>query len=96
MSEEALNNENNATSEVVPAVENNETTAEPSYTESLNELRSSFEKKLESMKADYDAKLKERDNIINQLLTEEKTEIDDVPDTTIIDRINERRKRSKF
>lgn len=97
--EKALESETIAKGEVMPtesitdSVEDEKT---PSYMDSLNELRTTFDKKLNDLKIDYESKLKEREEIINQLLSEEKTIEETNEQLDIIKRINERRERSKF
>lgn len=104
MSEEkALNNETVVSSEVMPETSETETpapepTPAPSYSDNLNEIKSNYERKIAEVKTEYENKLKERDNIISQLLSEEKTDAEIAAEETIniLDRINERRMRSKF
>ena len=104
MSEEkALNNETVVSSEVMPApIETvspaNEPAPAPSYSDNLNEIKTNYERKIAEVKTEYEGKLKERDNIISQLLSEEKTDAEIAAEetTNILDRINERRMRSKF
>ena len=91
---EQLKTENEEIKEVVSSEVSEE--HEPSYAGAINELRKEFETKLSDAKREFDKQLKERESIINQLLTETKTNDEHEPDTTIIDRINERRMRSKF
>lgn len=104
MSEEkALNNETVVSSEVMPETIETETPANepapaPSYSDNLNEIKNNYEKKIADIKTEYEGKLKERDNIISQLLSEEKTDAEIAAEEriNIVDRINERRMRSKF
>ena len=82
-------------SEVMPT-ETKETEQVPSYTEAVNELREQFEKRVSDMQKDFNAKLHERELLINQLLNEEKKDNVNEVNNDLISRINERRKRSKF
>lgn len=54
----------------------------------ITELKKGYEDKLAKQKEGFESKIKERDNLINQLLTGDKAQ----EQKTIADEINERRK----
>ena len=55
----------------------------------LASVKAGYEEKLSKQKADYEKRLKEREDVINQLLTGDNTP----PDKTIAETINESRKK---
>ena len=55
----------------------------------LANVKAGYEEKLSKQKADYEKRLKEREDVINQLLTGDNTP----PDKTIAETINESRKK---
>lgn len=83
------------TNETIETEQKEQKEQTPSYTDAVNELRQQFEKRVSDMQADFNAKLHEREMLINQLLNEEKTDTIDT-NSDLISRIDERRKRSKF
>ena len=57
-------------------------------------VKASYEEKIAQIKAEYDARLKERDKVIKQLIKEEK---DNPPPTDgIVEKINSRRNDKKW
>ena len=65
----------------------------PSYSEQLNQLKSDFEEKLENQKKAYEQEIKERDNVIRQLMT---SEADNSMQSSRLNEINKRRNYSKW
>ncbi len=65
----------------------------PSYSEQLNQLKSDFEEKLENQKKAYEQEIKERDNVIRQLMI---SETDNNMQISRLNEINKRRSYTKW
>lgn len=66
---------------------------DPSYSEQLNQLKSDFEEKLKNQKKAYEQEIKERDNVIRQLMT---SEADNSMQSSRLNEINKRRNYTKW
>ena len=63
----------------------------PSYTDSLKTLRDEFDKKLEEQRVKYEAEIKERDDVIKQIMTEPSEPSSEPQGDPIVDKINAKR-----
>ena len=61
----------------------------PSYQDSIASLRAEFDKKFEDQRTKYEAEIKERDDVIKQIMTEPSDGASSAePSDPIVDRIN--------
>ena len=98
MEEQTVNTEMNTQEEApVEAPQETQETVDlepvevPSYTDSLKSLRDDFEKKLEDQRVKYEAELKERDEVIKQIMTEPSVPASEPQSDPILDKINAKR-----
>ena len=98
MEEQTVNTEINTQEEApVEAQQEMQETVElepvevPSYTDNLKSLRDDFEKKLEDQRVKYEAELKERDEVIRQIMTEPSVPASEPQSDPILDKINAKR-----
>lgn len=87
--EQEKQNDNEVTEEIkVEEVKTEEAKpAEPSYTDALLDVKKEYESKIAKLNEEHNKQIKERDNVIKQLLNDENT----APVETVADKINKKR-----
>lgn len=93
MTDEEAKKEPETEPEAEPEKEPEQQEPENDYAKQIEEIKAEFAAKLEAEKAAANKKIKERDDVIKQLLTGDKQQ---EPDDIILDRINQKRNYKKW